>query len=328
MKDGTATSRSRRSEDAGRITIGRIAELSGTSKQVVSSILGGGSSSSRFSRKTFSRVTGIARKFNYRPNRTSVNLVSGRHGSITVLFKSFYKIPFNAVNFLIRHAESYGQTVNFEIMKDDALPRCISENSSDGIILFEDVDASILSTLERYGVPHVLVNTGIRNQPNSITFDEEGLVRSAMKYFSDSGKKNPVFTSGDLELYWNRARLDTALSGYAGFGLKRPIILETPSVKDPVVALERIFADNPQADCLFIGEEFNRYAILVDRLCRSRDIRIAYVFSAFNHYNFPVADFSVEQKEVPEKAVGLLNQIINGEKPSGPFRMPYNMRLP
>ncbi len=319
--------RRRNSANGERITIARIAEMSGTSKQVVSSILGGGASSSRFSRKTFSRVTGIARKCNYRPNRTSVNLVTGRHGSITVLFKSFYKIPFNAVNFLIRHAETYGQTVSFEIIKEDSLPRCISEDSTDGILLFEDVDEFILKALRRYKVPYVMVNTHARTQPNSITFDEEGLIRGVFKYFLDSGRKQPVLLIGDQELYWNKARLDTALSDYRGFGLQRPIILDVGKSQDPLMELEAIFADNPAADSLFIGEEFNRYAILVDRLFRSRNISIAYVFSSFSHYSFPSADFSVHQQDVPERAVELLNQIINGEKTSGPLTMPYNMNL-
>ncbi|OGV42824.1 MAG: hypothetical protein A2X48_10525 [Lentisphaerae bacterium GWF2_49_21] len=311
----------------GRMTIARIAELSGTSKQVVSSILGGGSSSSRFSRKTFGRVTGIARKYNYRPNRTSVNLVSGRHGSVTVLFKDFYKIPFNAVNFLVHHAETYGQTVSFEIVKDNILPRCISEDSTDGIILFDDIDEFILNALQKFGVPHVIVNTWIRNQPNSITFDEEGMIRSVLKCFSDSGRKLPVIAIGNTGFYWNKIRLETVLAEYHEFGLQRPIILDAPGEDDPAKAMESIFAGNSKVDCLFVGEDFNRYVLLLDKLRRNRDFTIAYVYSANSYFNFPAVDFSIHQKEVPEKAIDLLNQIIKGEKPSGPVTMPYNMNF-
>lgn len=311
----------------GTVTITMLAEICGTSKQVVSSILSEGRSSSKFSKKTYERVKSVAKEYNYRPNRTSVNLASGRHGSITILFKNFYKIPHNSINFLVRYAENYRQTVNLEVFNENKLPRCVSENSTDGVIIFEDLDPAINENLHQLSIPHVLINTCEHATPNSITFDEEGMMRDAMRYFSEHGRKIPIIVINDNVESYDKRRLKTVMEEHADFGLESPIVLEAYKYKTPVLELEKIVADNPHSDCIFISNYFNKYATYVEKLSNCNSHTIAFEFPVTHHYQLPALEFTIHQVEVPEKAVDLLNKIIDGKEVSGPILMRYNMEI-
>jgi len=304
-----------------------IARLSGVSKQVVSAILNGGNTSSRFSQATMDKVKKIAKKLNYRPNITSRNLVNGRHGCITILFKNFYRIPFNFPNFLIRRAETYGQVISFELLREKLYPRCVNEDRTDGILLFEDINEKILRRIRKYSIPHVFVNCNQRMCENCITFDEEDLIKKVLQYFADEGKKHPIFLIGNLDYYWNLERKNTALSSYRQFGFNEIKIIETFRYPTPQQELFKIISGSKLYDSLFIGEDFGNYQLIAEKFQLERDARIAYVMASFLPGPNNFLECSIHQVEVPEYTIDMLNKIINGKSPGGPIKMKYNMRL-
>jgi len=158
-----------------RVTLSQIAQMSGVSRQVVSAILTPHHQGNiRYSPKTYEKVTGLAKKLNFRVNRTAKNLVSKRHGSLGILIREFGMMWNTILQFILLEAQKYEQVIVLETLSQDQhiMPSTIREDAVDGLILFEDIEERIQNEVNTLGIPSVLVNTTTETVPGTIIFNE------------------------------------------------------------------------------------------------------------------------------------------------------------
>ncbi|OGV60079.1 MAG: hypothetical protein A2X45_25100 [Lentisphaerae bacterium GWF2_50_93] len=308
-----------------KVKISEIARLSGVSAPVVSCILGNRKTSTRYSEKTYGRVMEIVERYGYRPNRTSRNLSRQKHGSITILYSDFYQIPLNIFNFILNQAENYGQILNLEHVRKGTVPNCIRENATDGIMIFEDLEESIISSLDNFRIPHVHINNSRRYLPNSITYDEEGLAASVLEKFVKSGRKNPLFVLGSPVFYWNDIRKKTFLEKFKSYGLNEPVFFDFTEYQDKASAFEHLIAGDKSIDAVFLGDDSMDYRKSLDLEMNRREMTVASIGSGFSTYVCHGCQcYEIDQQNLGAMAVDLLNRVISGSAPNGPLRITYN----
>ena len=168
-----------------RITLSKIAEISGVSRKVVSLIVSGKEGgSTRFSDDTRDRVLKVVDETGYRPNRTVKGFFEKRHGVIGVLGHSPYHIALDALATMMTRAHDFDQMLNIEYVEDGKVPRMIAEDCVDGLILFETVDDELMREIRRFRLPVIQVNTNQRFDVGCVTFDEEAAVKQAVERFA------------------------------------------------------------------------------------------------------------------------------------------------
>ena len=176
-----------------------IAKQSGTSRQVVSAILQPEKNSSvRYSQDTYDKVMKIAKKVNYRPNRTARSLLRKRHGSIGILVKTLGNIPNDVLRTMLFTVKYYDQVLIMENLTEDEteMPVSLKEDMVDGIVVFEDIPERFQQEIKKLKIPCIQVNSNTMNQPGSITYDEHQAMEEAVDHLQKKGRKNLAIVHG------------------------------------------------------------------------------------------------------------------------------------
>ena len=274
------------------ITISKIAELCGISRQVASAVLLGKSGSVGFSKETKKRVEEVARIANFRPNRTWLNATQNRHGTIGVLTKKIYSIPGSGnVSSIIIEAKKYGFLVTFEIISDNEtdLPQFIKENVVDGLLMFEDLGEELDEKIRQFNIPAAYVNINNFERPGCINYDEAGLMKQLAKHFHKKGKKNIAFISASSAKY-NDIRNEALIKVCKK--LKMPVPLSygiinqniaTGNYEPSYLEIEKFLNTNPQVDAIILERDkfaLNLYKVL-EKMNRSipKDVSVISIMS-------------------------------------------------
>jgi len=324
------------------MTLSKIAELAGVSRQVVSAVLGvSGGGSVRYSPDTAGKVMEIVRKTGFRPNRTAMNLVKKRHGAIGVLVRVFGHIQERAFHAMLSNAHKHGQVLILDVLEgsDEDLPVFLREDLVDGLVVFEDIDKRFEDEITRLAIPCVRVNTNVRTLPGCITYDEPGGMKLAVDHLAACGRKRLGFLAGPSSHYSMRARIrgfEKACEA-AGVSHARVHTLESQRGMDG--------ADDAVADTLvgFLTAQggLDGVVLAVDgmapalyRAASRAGQRIPDDLAVVGVNNSQVAtsvypqlsSIFVEPREVGKETVELLNRLIAGtDAPSGPSKVPFRL---
>ena len=196
-----------------RVTLQDIAQECGTTKAVTSVVLRGNTSSIRYSSKTRDKILATAKRMGYLPSRASRQINRQKEGAIGVLFRSHYAIPTRAYNGLYPAMAETDSLLVFEQLKpDDQLPLMILERSVDGVIIFEDLGATVLKWLENYNIPYVAVNALLESALFRVEMNEIRVVEHMLNLFEKAGRKNCawVFHKNDQYTIYRRNLLISA----------------------------------------------------------------------------------------------------------------------
>jgi DNA-binding LacI/PurR family transcriptional regulator len=325
-----------------RITLSKIAEMAGVSRQVVSAVLGvSGSGSVRYSPDTAERVMEIVRKTNFRPNRTAMNLVRKQHGAIGVLVRGFGHIPERALHLMLSHAHHHGQVLILDALEasDESLPVFLREDLVDGLAVFEDIDKKVEDEITRLGIPCVRVNTNVRGLPGCITYDEHGGMKLAVDHLVERKRMRLGFLAGPSAHYSMRARLKgfEKAAKDAGAGPIRSYTLRTArgmDGADDTVAeeLRDLLVSDGGVDGVVLAVD--GMAPAVYRAAAILGLRIPDDLAVVGVNNSQVAtsvfpqltSVYVDPREVGKQTVLLLNRLISGnDVPTGPLKLAFRM---
>lgn len=218
-----------------RVTSTRIAELSGVSQPVVSSVLAeaegrSSSSSVRYSDETRRRVLETAARLGYRPNRAARTLVRGRHHALGILVHNWGYVGMEFLEGASAAAWEHDQSLVLAPMPapgedDEFIPSIVAEDSVDGIIVLEDLPGSVEREIDRHKIPTAWVNTNRREGPGCVTCDEVGSARLAVEHLVETGRRRVggIFTPGSH--FSDAARRTGLEQGAEEFDLPQPPLL-------------------------------------------------------------------------------------------------------
>ena len=131
-----------------RITLSKIAEICGVSRQVVSMVAAGKKHHSiRYSDETRDRILKVIKDTGYRPNRTVSGFFNHEHGALGLLVRSVYHIQPGVLKGLIVAAKARNQMITIEYLDGNGMPKMVVEDCVDGIILYETVDPEIIKSI-------------------------------------------------------------------------------------------------------------------------------------------------------------------------------------
>lgn len=207
-----------------RVTLADIASRAGVSRQVVSAVLGISTGNVRYSPDTHDRVMAIVRETRFRPNRTAKNLVKKRHGAIGVLVTNFGHVPDQVLRTMLHEAHGRGQVIIMDAVspEDTQPPLFLREDSVDGLVVFEDIDAATMKEIARLDIPCVRVNTNVRNLPGCITYNELGAMAMAVEHLHEHGRNTLAVLAGPSGHYSMRLRVKGVEKACARLGLSAP----------------------------------------------------------------------------------------------------------
>ncbi len=189
--------------NAKKVTISKIAELCGVSRQVVSAVLLGNKGTVGFSEQTRSRVEESAQKLNFRPNRTWLNATRNRHGSIGVLLKNIHMIPgAGNVSGIVTESKRQGFLTTLDLFSNNEIPQFVREDVVDGLLLFEDLGDDIDAMIREYKIPVVYININNFNRPGCLNYNEAGLMDQLAQRFKEKGKSQIALINTSDELFY------------------------------------------------------------------------------------------------------------------------------
>lgn len=317
-----------------RITLSDIARESGVSRQVVSAILNPDKSSTiRYSQETHLRVMDVVKKSGYRPNRTAANLVSKRHGNIGLIIKNTGNIPSQCIQYMLDAAGKRNQILSMESLNSESttLPLFLREDCVDGLIIFEDLEDTLLSEIERLKIPCLYVNNNIVNSRDSITFDEEDAMEQAVALLHGKGKKNFAMFLPQSSHYSVHARREGLRKAIKKRNLPAPCFYsmsnifyrgELPSQarEEELQALNSFLETHNKIDAIILYSE--RMVSLCYQALRVRGKQIPKDTAVLGiHFTGsglgaapPLSILRINPKELGEKLIDIINQKIEREE--------------
>lgn len=239
-------------KNAKRVVLADVAREAKVSATTVSAVLHAcKGNNTRFSESTARIVREAAEKLGYRANRTFRNLNRKRQGTLGVVhapgaFLSGYTLS----------AMSY-QASDCDFMLalshiDGREPIFIKEHAVDGVAVFGQLESQLLERIADLEIPVLHVNSNLRNQPGSITFDEEGGMSAAVEHLAGNGCKRLCLIergqSRGQEHYSRALRWKALQESSREYGLCRPRrhVLQQPWAGDlrrEVVSPEPLIAE-------------------------------------------------------------------------------------
>lgn len=209
-----------------RPTLEDIASVCGVSRRVVSAILAPVPSSQRvrYAEQTRLKVEQEAKRLDYRPNRTSRAMKSSRHGQIGILLRVVQSVQDGAMAPLLYRAQQLGLSVVYQLhpVGQEGLPKFISEDMVDGIIVFEDWEQEIIDAIDRYRIPLVMVNTFRTGRRGLVDLDEVGAVETIVEAFAKAGRRKVQALFSNYDVEHNAVRLGALKNACRKHGMRVP----------------------------------------------------------------------------------------------------------
>src|SRR5436190_17724027 len=176
-----------------RVTITEVAEAAGVSKTAVSFAF---NNPERLGQATLERVLRVAHDLGYTPHPAARTLSMRRSGTIGVLIpqrlSTVFANPFvgELIQGLGDLCEEHDLTVLLVPPLDGSLEGAIRQASVDGFIsLGLSPDDHALETLERIGIPTVLVDSDASPTHPAVNVDDEGGAEAAAQHLLDPGHR-------------------------------------------------------------------------------------------------------------------------------------------
>lgn len=187
------------------VTIKDIAEKANVSISTVSKALNNKAGVSEFTRQ---KILNISKDMNYFQSRSTNNiktqnigfLMTRRH--IPLFHNPFYSRVISGVEIEVEKHE-YNllfSTIKLENLNSEEIPRIITQNKIDGLILTgADINNELIKNIEQLNFPTVLVDNYIKSPIlDCIVSDNYHGAITAVKYLIDKGHTNIGFAGGPL----------------------------------------------------------------------------------------------------------------------------------
>ncbi len=177
-----------------RYTNKDIAKMAGVSPAAVSIAINGKKGISAEMRAS---ILDIVKKTNYYPNPNSRRLLSNRTNSIAILLRNDIK-PIDQL-FHTELTESIFNACNNEqvnlifstLQRYDGgsmLPQIIRSRDVDGVLIYGDIDSSVLEEISNYEIPFVVLDSSLSSTPYpAVRVDYQLAAYTAAKYLLDCG---------------------------------------------------------------------------------------------------------------------------------------------
>ena len=207
-------------------TLEQVAALAGVSRATVSRVVNG---SPRVSPAVRAQVERAVAKLGYVPNRAARSLVTRRGDSVALVVSEpharFFSEPFFAgmVRGVSAALAETGVQLLLLIAQDlpdrGRLERYVVGGHVDGVLVASlHADDPLPATLERAGVPAVLVGRGGRGA-SYVDADNRGGARMAVDHLAALGRRRIATITGGLDMGVGVDRLDGYRDGLAAAGL-------------------------------------------------------------------------------------------------------------
>ena len=180
-----------------KITIRDIAQEAGVSTAAVSYVINGKKGVGPQMRK---KIEQVMEKHDYRPSLRSKSLSVGRNYCLHAVIrreaapacKAFY---FGVIAKMVEQETGQHSIVpvfqSDDTDADKSLLEVIHSHSTDGIIAFQGVMPLVREKLEKYKIPYVVINPGLKETgETSVVLDFEELSCRAVSYLISSGHRN------------------------------------------------------------------------------------------------------------------------------------------
>lgn len=175
-----------------------IAREANVSRELVSVVLNGKDPSNKRCRKDVQeRIEKIARKYNYRTNRSALLMKEKRHGSIGILVKHFELIPSGLFSEMLLAAKEQDYTLILEQLPEnlDDKITMLDDYVADGLMVFSDMPEKIQKRLDMVRESVLYFNTNKRSGFDVITIADEEGGYAAGKLLADAGRKKLAYIS-------------------------------------------------------------------------------------------------------------------------------------
>ncbi len=318
-----------------RVTLARLAELTGVSLRVVTDIVNDRRSGSvRYSERTRQRVLATARQVGYRPNRSYRNHFRRRHGAVAVLAQALGFIPERVLDLLTIAAHRRDWLLVVERLNPEGeLPRVIRESCVDGLMLFSTPSPAVREAVDRFGIPTVQANTNDRTGPGCISFDEEGAIRQALALFARRGRRRVAYVrqrpSGvGPAHYAYEVRLGVLAELAGAQGLE---VLPVCTCKPAAVADVRTWlAQHPQADALLLSTPSLAGPVWRAALEAGRPVpealSLIVLGPGYQAGGLPIqpTELTVTHEALARQTIAALDAVVAGQCPA-PVTLPYTL---
>jgi LacI family transcriptional regulator len=170
-----------------RVVLADVARQANVSATTVSAVLHAcKGNNTRFSEATARIVREAAEKLGYRANRTFRNLNRQRQGTLGVVHApGAYLSPYTIS--AMSHEAGQSDFMLSLSHVDGQEPIFIKEDAVDGVIVFGQINQTLLERIAELEIPVMHVNNNRRNRPGTMTFDEAGGMAAAVDHLAENG---------------------------------------------------------------------------------------------------------------------------------------------
>ncbi len=180
-----------------RVTQRDIAKEAKVSRVLVSMVLNGKNQNEKIcSKEVQERIETIAKRMNYRVNRSAYFMKQHSHGSIGILAKDLgAEVGSNLFSLILHEVKNYDRTLLLEQLPDDLDEKVILLDDCvvDGVIIFSEMPPKIIDMLEAIHERVLYFNTSRREGSDVVTINDEKGGYDAAKKLVDAGKKKIVY---------------------------------------------------------------------------------------------------------------------------------------
>lgn len=244
-----------------RITIRDIAKLLGVSPSTVSRALSG---KGRISPVLRERIRKVAEELGYQPNILARGLATRSTCAVGVVIherhlpldeRSFYGVILEAIE---TEVSKHGYHVVFSTLRDQALPRCVTERRIDGVIfLGTDIKEELVRPIS-VELPTVLVDHKLPGI-TSVVGDNVGGARLATIHLLSHGHREIAFVAETLDDPSFRARFEGYRRALEEHGLKvrKELVVEGGRRKDSDrIAMQKLLRKRKLPTAIFAANDF------------------------------------------------------------------------
>jgi len=174
-----------------------IAKEANVSRELVSVVLNGKDPNNKRCRKDVQgKIEKIAKRLNYRTNRSALFMKEKRHGSLGILAKDIGgEIQSRLFSLILPAAREHDRTLLLEQLPENLDERIIILDDCvvDGVIIFSEMPKEIMERLKTLHEEVLYFNTNKREGSDVITIDDEKAGYTATKKLIDAGRKKLAY---------------------------------------------------------------------------------------------------------------------------------------
>jgi len=282
-----------------RATIKEVASAAGVSTQTVSRVINERPDVSHETRK---RVQEVIETLGYQPSALARSLIRQRSYTLGVVISGLKHIgPSRTLSGITRTAEEAGYALllkelpHFEEKNIEPIFQAFLSRHVDGIIWAVPEIGGNRSWIEQYmdlDIPVVYLTMESQENISVVSIDNYMGGRIAMSHLIEQGYRNIGHISGPLVWWEARQRFaawkDTLLEAHIDF--KDDYWAEGNwSSSSGLSAAERLFAQYPQMDAIFVGND--QMALAVLQLANQRGIRVPEDLGVVGFDNLPESPY-------------------------------------